>query len=167
MTGAASSREHGGAGACRSGRHFKRPESVLVLVATRGGEVLLLTRRQPPGFRQSVTGSLHAGESPRDAALRELYEETGIETGAALEDLQMGARFRILPEWRARFAPGVRENREYWFRLRLPARVAVKINPREHVGYAWVPARDACALTASWSNRAALEHFVLSQPKSG
>lgn len=149
------------------GAGYKRPESVLVLVATRAGDVLLLERRQPPGFRQSVTGSLRAGETPAAAARRELLEETGIEAGAALEDLEMGARFHIRPEWRGRFAPGVRENREHWFRLWLPGPVPVRLNPREHVSYEWVPARAAGALTDSWSNRAAIERFVLPGRASG
>lgn len=138
-----------------------------MLVVTRAGEVLLLERRRPPGFRQSVTGSLRAGEAPPAAARRELLEETGIEAGAALEDLEMGARFRIRPEWRARFAPGVRENREHWFRLWLPGRVPVRLEPREHAGYEWVPARTACERTDSWSNRAALERFILPELAPG
>lgn len=150
-----------------SGHAYKRPESVLVLVATRAGDVLLLARRQPPGFRQSVTGSLRSGETPADAARRELLEETGIEAGSALEDLEMGARFRIRPEWRARFAPGVRENREHWFRLWLPAQVPVCLNPREHVNYEWTSAQAASARTDSWSNRAAIERFILPELAPG
>ncbi|MGD8932832.1 MAG: NUDIX domain-containing protein, partial [Chromatiales bacterium] len=49
---------------------YKRPESVLVVVYTAGGEVLLLRRTRPRDFWQSVTGSLHWGESPRQAARR-------------------------------------------------------------------------------------------------
>jgi len=138
---------------------FKRPESVLVLIVSPGG-VLLMERREPAGFWQSVTGSLHEGEEPRAAARRELLEETGLEAGAGLEDLEMGARFRIRPEWRARFAPGVRENREHWYRLRLPEPVSVRLNPREHRRFRWLPAAEAARLTASWSNRAAIERYA-------
>jgi len=61
----------------------KRPESVLVVVYTRAGEVLMLRRTSPRGFWQSVTGSLEWGELPAHAAARELYEETGLRAGHA------------------------------------------------------------------------------------
>lgn len=48
----------------------KRPESVLVVVYTRAGEVLMMERRRPPGWWQSVTGSLEADEMPWEAAVR-------------------------------------------------------------------------------------------------
>ena len=65
---------------------FKRPESVLVVIYTQAGDALLLQRVRPawPEFWQSVTGRWHWAEQvPRDAARRELHEETGIqmETG--------------------------------------------------------------------------------------
>lgn len=137
----------------------KRPESVLVLVATRAGEVLLLERIRPAGFWQSVTGSLDWGETAPAAARRELAEETGIVAGS-VEDLRIGARFPILPEWRGRFAPGVRENREHWFRLWLDAPAAVSTGP-EHVKAAWLPAGEALDRVSSWSNRIAIERFVV------
>jgi dATP pyrophosphohydrolase len=37
---------------------FRRPESVLIVIYTAAGEFLLLERRKPPGFWQSVTCSL-------------------------------------------------------------------------------------------------------------
>ena len=52
---------------------------MLVVVYTAGRDVLLLQRREPPDFWQSVTGSLEPGESAIDAARRELLEETGID----------------------------------------------------------------------------------------
>ncbi len=138
---------------------YKRPESVLVVVATRAREVLLLERRHPPGFWQSVTGSLEWGESVAAAATRELAEETGIATHA-LEDLQIGARFFIRPEWRRRFAPDVRENREHWFLLWLDAPVRIRLSP-EHRQARWLTAAAATEAVASWSNRLAIEHYVL------
>ncbi len=138
---------------------YKRPESVLVLVATRAGEVLLLERMHPAGFWQSVTGSLEWGENALSAARRELAEETGI-TADTLEDLQIGACFCIRSEWRARFAPGIQENREHWFRLWLDEPIPIHLSP-EHVCARWLPAQRAVKGVASWSNRVALQRFIL------
>lgn len=49
----------------------------LVLLRDRDGRMLLL--RQPPGSAWSLPGGLlNRGETPRDAAARELAEETGV-----------------------------------------------------------------------------------------
>lgn len=59
---------------------YKRPESILVVIyARQGGRVLMLQRRDDPDFWQSVTGSLESGESPSQAAQREVKEEVGID----------------------------------------------------------------------------------------
>lgn len=132
-----------------------------MLVATRAGEVLLLERVIPPGFWQSVTGSLEWNESAAYAAARELFEETGIRARDRIENLDVSVRFAIRPEWRHKYAADIIENHEHWFRLRLPQRVAIRLDPSEHRRYEWVPADEATARVASWSNRAAIERFVV------
>jgi dATP pyrophosphohydrolase len=135
---------------------YKRPESVLILVATAAGEVLLLRRTSPAGFWQSVTGSLRWGESARQAAVRELWEETGLRAGGRLVDLGRGAEFPIVPPWRRRYAPGVRINREHWFTLILPDRRLIRLRPAEHTAYRWLNGPQAARLASSWTNRDAI-----------
>jgi len=136
---------------------YKRPESVLLVIATQGGDFLLLRRTRPHHFWQSVTGSLENGESPRQAACRELWEETGLSPPAsALIDLRHQERFPILPAWRARYAPQVRENREHWFALVLPFRRLIWLDPQEHQALCWLRARQAIHLASSWTNRKAI-----------
>nr|WP_245535778.1 dihydroneopterin triphosphate diphosphatase [Thiorhodococcus drewsii] len=135
---------------------LKRPQSVLVVICTRGGEYLLLRRTRPAGFWQSVTGSLSPGETPRHAAARELREETGLLAGGALIDMRHSTLFPIIRPWRKRYGPNICFNREYCFALVLDGRRCVRLNSREHQEYRWLSAREASRLTGSWTNRDAI-----------
>ena len=137
----------------------RRPESVLVVVHTREGEVLLLRRVEPPDFWQSVTGALLPAETPGDAAGRELVEETGITALGALVNTGIVREFPIVGPWRARYAPGVTVNREHAFTLALPARVPVRLAPDEHAECVWLPAAEAAERVASWTNRDAIRRL--------
>ena len=132
---------------------FRRPESVLIVIYTDAKEFLLLERRRPPGFWQSVTGSLEWGEMPDQAARRELEEETGITQGV-LVNLQWIQTYEILPSFGKVYAPGIVRNLEHAFSLRLPRRVDVTLT--EHVQYRWVSDREALSLVSSDSNRAVI-----------
>jgi dATP pyrophosphohydrolase len=144
----------------QTGSIWKRPESVLVLVCTRAGDVLLMERTRPHGFWQSVTGSLDWGEQPIAAAGRELTEETGIRLAGRIHDLHRGERFPIVPPWRARYAPNVRFNREHWFVLELPERRTIHLNRDEHRQYRWMPAHRAAARASSWTNRKIIRQWM-------
>jgi dATP pyrophosphohydrolase len=139
-------------------QQYKRPESVLVIVHTTAGEVLMLRRVEPADFWQSVTGSLRWGETAAAAARRELHEETGIDREPL--DCRLSNRFPILPAWRRRYAPDVTTNLEHVFRVECAVRPAVTLNPQEHNSYRWLSCEEAAALAASWTNREALLRFV-------
>ncbi len=138
----------------------KRPESVLVVIHTAELAVLLLERADHPGWWQSVTGSLEAGESPIQAAIREVQEETGMNaTRYALRDWQQINHYEIYPEFRYRYAPGVTHNTEHVFSLLLPAPLAITLAPREHLRYSWLSANEAVQRCFSPSNQAAIEQL--------
>jgi dATP pyrophosphohydrolase len=140
-------------------RAWKRPESVLVVVYTLAGEVLLLERVLPGGYWQSVTGSLHWEEAAQEAAARELAEETGLR-GYPLFDCNDINRFSIHPAWRDRYAPDVTENIEHVFTLQLPGHVDITLNAAEHCRYAWLPRDAAMARASSDTNQAAIARHV-------
>ena len=114
---------------------LRRPESILLIVYTDDLDILLLRRIAPFDFWQSVTGSLDPGESPRDATVRELREETGIEATDAIVDTGTSRTFTIDPRWIHRYPGGVTRNVEYEWRLRLPAARDITIDPDEHSEY--------------------------------
>lgn len=136
---------------------YRRPESVLVVVYSAGGEVLLMERRDRPGFWQSVTGSMEEGEARAEAARRELLEETGLDDEPV--DLYVSREFEIFPEFLHRFPPGVTRNLEHAFALELPEARPVSLNTNEHLRYRWLPWREAAALAESWTNREAIEEI--------
>lgn len=133
---------------------YKNPESVLILIgAVKTQQVLLLNRVDWPGFWQSVTGSIEIGETPEQAAVRELFEETGL-TSARLKSLNHHVTYDIFEPFRHRYAPGVTQNREHWFLLPLDEPVDIQCSPLEHSEYQWVDRDQAIAMVKSPSNQA-------------
>jgi dATP pyrophosphohydrolase len=139
---------------------LKIPISVLVVIHTPGLEVLLLERADHPGYWQSVTGSQNEGETLELTAMREVAEETGLDAAAyPLSDWQLQNRYEIFPEWRWRYPEGVTENTEHVFGLQLPAPIPVRLAPREHLAFSWLPWEEAAQRCFSWSNAAAIREL--------
>lgn len=139
---------------------FKTPVSALVLIHTVDLQVLIMERADKAGFWQSVTGSLEAGETPRQTAIREVLEETGLDaTQYDLQDWQASNTYEIYPHWRYRYAPGITTNVEHLFALELPKEIAITLAPDEHVQYEWVDWREAAKRVFSWTNVDALKRL--------
>jgi len=141
----------------------KIPESVLVVIHTPELQVLLIERADRPGFWQSVTGSKDAPDEALERTCeREVMEETGIRIGgrgvprAALRDWGLSNVYEIYPVWRHRYAPGVTHNTEHVFGLTVAAGTPVRLNPREHLRFAWWPWREAADRCFSPSNAEAI-----------
>ena len=139
---------------------FKTPISALVLIHTTDLQVLIMERADKKGFWQSVTGSLEHGETPRQAAVREVLEETGLDASQyELQDWQASNVYEIYPHWRHRYAPGVIKNTEHLFGLVLPDKLPIKLAPSEHIRYEWVDWREAAQRVFSWTNVDALKRL--------
>ncbi len=140
---------------------LKIPISVLVVIYKSNRDVLLIERADRANFWQSVTGSL---DSPHEdlalAASREVFEETGISVDelpeGSLKDMRHQIKYEIYPEWRFRYAPGVTSNTEHWFALQVPDHIHIKLSPREHVAYMWLPFEAASMKCFSRSNGEAI-----------
>ena len=138
----------------------KIPQSVLVVIYTPSGQVLLLERADAPDFWQSVTGAKdHVDETWTDTAVREVAEETGLDAhapGCTLRDWALENVYEIYPQWRHRYAPGVTHNTEHLFGLMVPDHSPVRLAPREHTAHAWLPWREAAERCFSPSNAEAI-----------
>ncbi|GBC81930.1 Octanoyltransferase [bacterium HR10] len=148
-------------------------ESVQVLLRTPEGRYLLLKRvEHEGGFWQPVTGLVEPGESPIQAALREVREETGLElTGEGSESKTLRATdgdeaskpapLLALPYVHA-FAfseprdPLPRFIREYSFLAMIPALASIRLNPAEHEAFRFEEVTTALALVPWKGNRRAL-----------
>jgi dihydroneopterin triphosphate diphosphatase len=122
---------------------YKQPRSIQVVIFADGpGErhYLLLKRVESHGgFWQAVTGSLEECETHKQAAVREVREETSISAREEeLIDLGVINTFEIAPQWRAKYAPGVAHNVEVCFALSV-RRCEVLVDSLEHDAYVWEP----------------------------
>lgn len=155
---------------------FKIPESVLVLIYTSALDVLLIKRADAPDFWQSVTGAKDTPtETFKQTAVREVFEETGIDCGAGsalaqcLHDWRLENVYDIYPRWRHRYATDVTRNTEHLFGLKVTAGTPVRLSPREHTAYQWLPYLEAAAACFSPSNAEAcllLPKFVAARVHS-
>lgn len=121
-----------------------------VIVVVRRGDEMLVLERSPArgGYWNLVAGGVEAGETPADAAERELLEETRL--AAAVETLPLELSYD-----------------KPWGTVRLDAFVAdapigwEPVLDDEHVSYRWCSAQDAVALLAYDEPRVAVRHAGL------
>ncbi len=69
--------------------------------------------------------------------------------------------FEIYPLWRHRYPPGTTHNTEHVFSLLLPETLPIRVAPREHLRFIWLPWSQAAERCFSSSNRAAILELPL------
>ena len=116
---------------------------------------VLMVKHVAGGHWAFPKGHVEKGETEEQTAVREVLEETGIDAADAactLHDWAIENVYDIYPRWRHRYAPGVTRNREHVFGLCVPEGAAVRLNPREHTQFVWLPWRAAADRCFSPSN---------------
>ena len=108
------------------------------------GHVFVARRTDTPGAWQMPQGGIDPGETPAQAALRELHEETGISHAEILAETDGWVRYD-LPEhlrgkvWRGRF----RGQEQKWFLCRFTGtedEIDLTAHQREFDAWQWMPA---------------------------
>ncbi|HHE9450286.1 TPA: dihydroneopterin triphosphate diphosphatase [Haemophilus influenzae] len=142
---------------------YKNNQSVLVVIyAKNTNRVLMLQRQDDPDFWQSVTGTIESDETPKNTAIRELWEEVRLEiseNSTALFDCKESIEFEIFPHFRYKYAPNVTHCREYWFLLAMEQEFEPVLS--EHLAYQWVSPEQAIQMTKSSNNAEAIRKYIL------
>lgn len=113
-----------------------RTDEVVIVVHRVGPEFLVVLRsRERGGYWNLPAGGVEQGETPAEAAARELLEETGLDTTVAELGLDLGY-----------------EGRWGWIRLHAFSAVSPPgwepVLEDEHVDHRWCPAEDALQVLA-------------------
>ena len=135
---------------------MRGPDEVVVVV--RRGSRYLVLRRVPErlGYWNLVAGGVEPGETPADAAHRELLEETGLD--AEVDRLPIALSYSLLddpPEVRARYAPGIETITVHPFVVVASPGWEPNLDD-EHDAYRWCDEAEGVSLLAYETPRDAL-----------
>jgi 8-oxo-dGTP pyrophosphatase MutT (NUDIX family) len=121
-----------------------------VMVIVRRGEQFLALHRAPQfeAYWHVVAGGVEEGETAREAALRELSEEIGLDASTALRDLEQPFAYPLVdepPAVRERFDPQQQDVPVDVFVADVRAGWEPALN-EEHDSYRWCSRGEAVAL---------------------
>jgi lipoyl(octanoyl) transferase len=103
----------------------------------------LMLRRLPHrgGFWQSVTGAPLPGETDREAAVREVREETGFGVSVTMRALGVTYSYALSPKlghrWEDIYGPGIAAITVVAFAAEVPPGSNPVLDPREHDAFVW------------------------------
>lgn len=111
------------------------------------GDRLLILRRADEGYWHVVAGVVEHGEGYAEAAARELREESGLDVGDRLIDLERPLTYALTDEFRERygFPPDQEKVTTYNFAAEAPRDWEPVLN-QEHDAYRWCSFDDAVSL---------------------
>lgn len=142
-----------------------RPETLrLIKVMVHDDDRVLLLHRRPErgNFWQPITGGIEDGESPAEAARREVFEETG--NHGEPEETGMTQSFMIESAFlTSRYGVPVIAS-EVGFAAALNSALPIKLDDEEHDQYGWFTFAEAYERIRWTDDREALEHLEHSRP---
>jgi len=130
----------------------------------RAGLVFVGERDDMPGAWQMPQGGIDKGETPAEAALRELGEEVGTTAAEVVAETRDWLAYDLPPHLQGRVWGGrYRGQRQKWFALRFTGNdrdIALDAHSHpEFVAWRWVAARHLPALTVGFK-RAVYEQVI-------
>lgn len=114
-----------------------------VMLLNRLGEVFVGNRIDTPGDHwQMPQGGIEGDENPRDAAFRELFEETGVNNAVLIKEARQPIRYDLPPElsetvWDGRY----RGQEQLWFAmlfLGVDSDVQLDLHEQEFSEWRWI-----------------------------
>jgi lipoyl(octanoyl) transferase len=137
-----------------------RPETIrLVKVMIHDEDRVLLLHRRPErgNFWQPITGSIEDGESPLQAARREIVEETG--NRGEPHEIDLRQSFMIESQYLASRYPVPIIASEIGFAATLDSRLPIRVDPDEHDDFGWFTFPEAYERIRWTDDREALERL--------
>mgnify|MGYP003987956043 CR=1 FL=1 len=125
------------------------------MLLNKSGDVFVGNRIDTPGDHwQMPQGGIEADENPRDAAFRELYEETGVVNALLIKEARHPIRYDLPPElsetvWGGRY----RGQEQVWFAMLFlgeDSDVQLDLHEREFSEWRWSPKDELVANIVSF-----------------
>lgn len=129
------------------------------------GDQMLILRRTGENYWHVVAGVVEHGEQFAEAAARELREESGLDVGDRLIDLERPLTYALTPEFRERygFPPDQQEVTTYNFAAEAPPGWEPVLN-EEHDTYRWCDFDEAMA-TLYWPSAREIARVLATRPR--